>query len=41
MLKYFLDVNWASDIDERKSKTSYAFSLDSGVISWESKRNLW
>ena len=38
MFKGFLDVYWVGDIDERKSTRSYAFTLRSGVISWEIKK---
>ena len=38
MLKGFSDADWAGDTDERKSTTGYAFTIGSGVISWETKK---
>ena len=34
----FADANWAGDVDTRRSTTGYVFFLNSGVISWNSKR---
>ena len=34
----YLDVNWANDIDERKSKSRYILLLNNGAISWRSKK---
>ena len=34
----FVDVNWAGDIDQRRSKSGYVFSLFGGAVSWMSKR---
>ena len=30
----YSDANWASDKDERKSTSGYAFILRGGVVSW-------
>ncbi|XP_040987831.1 secreted RxLR effector protein 161-like [Juglans microcarpa x Juglans regia] len=37
-LKGYSDADWASDKDERKSTTGYAFMLSGGAISWCSKK---
>ena len=37
-LRGYFDANWASDRDERKSTTGYAFLLSGVVISWCSKK---
>ena len=34
----FADANWAGNVDTRCSTTGYIFFLNSGVISWNSKR---
>lgn len=34
----YCDADWASDIDERRSTTGYIFLLQSGAISWNTKR---
>lgn len=34
----YCDADWASDIDERRSTTGYLFTLQSGAISWSTKR---
>ena len=34
----FTDLDWARNVDNRKSITSYAFSIVSGVITWSSKK---
>ena len=37
-LRGYSDVDWASDRDERKSTTGYAFLLNGATISWCSKK---
>jgi hypothetical protein len=37
-LRGYCDADWASDRDERKSTTGYAFLLSAGTISWCSKK---
>lgn len=37
-LEAYSDADWANDIDERKSMTGYVVMLQSGAISWSSKR---
>eukprot|EP00253_Pinus_taeda_P032251 PITA_32251 len=37
-LEGFSDSDWASNLDDRKSITGYAFSIGSGVIAWSSKK---
>ena len=32
------DLDWAGDVDSRHSTTGYCFTLDSGAISWSSKK---
>ncbi|XP_059073463.1 secreted RxLR effector protein 161-like [Cryptomeria japonica] len=34
----FIDVDWASDLDSRRSTNGYVFTLFGGAISWTSKR---
>ena len=34
----YSDVDWGSDLDERKSTSGYAFLLNNGVITWSSKK---
>eukprot|EP00253_Pinus_taeda_P028116 PITA_28116 len=34
----FSDSDWAGNVDDRRSITSYAFSIGSGVITWSSKK---
>jgi hypothetical protein len=34
----YSDSDWVGDPDDRKSTTSYAFSIGSGVVSWSSKK---
>ena len=36
----FVDFDWASDIDERRSTSGYAFRLLEGEVSWMSRRQL-
>eukprot|EP00253_Pinus_taeda_P028118 PITA_28118 len=37
-LESFSDSDWAGNLDDRNSITSYAFSIGSGVIAWSSKK---
>jgi hypothetical protein len=34
VLKAYMDVDWASDIDSRKSTSSYLVCFENGVVSW-------
>ena len=34
----FVDVDWARDLDHRRSTSGYVFNLFGGVISWMSKK---
>ncbi|XP_057844975.2 secreted RxLR effector protein 161-like [Cryptomeria japonica] len=34
----YIDSDWASLVDDRKSTSSYVFSFGSGVVSWSSKK---
>ena len=34
----FVDVDWAGDLDRRRSTSGYVFNLFGGAISWMSKR---
>jgi hypothetical protein len=34
----FVDVDWAGDLDRRRSTSRYVFNLFGGAISWMSKR---
>jgi hypothetical protein len=34
----YTDSDWASDIDDRKSTSGYCFIINSGAISWYSKK---
>ena len=34
----YSDVDWGSDLDERKSTSGYAFLLNNGAITWSSKK---
>jgi hypothetical protein len=35
----YADADWGGDLDERKSTSGYVFLLNSGVISWSSKKH--
>jgi len=37
-LKGFIDADWASDVNDRKSTFSFIFMLTGGAISWGSKK---
>ena len=37
-LKGYCHVDWASDVNDRRSTMGYAFSLGDGMVSWSSKR---
>ena len=37
-IDYFLDVEWAGDLDQRRSTSGYVFNLFGGAFSWMSKR---
>lgn len=37
-LSGFVDADWASDVDKRRSCTAYVFTMGGGAISWNSKR---
>ena len=34
----FIDVDWAGDLDHRRSTSGYVFNLSGGVIDWMSKK---
>jgi len=34
----FVDVDWAEDLDQRRSTSGYAFNLFGGAVSWMSKK---
>lgn len=34
----YIDSNWASDIDNEKSTSTYTFNLGSTTIAWNSKK---
>ena len=36
----FIDVDWAGDLDQRRSTSEYVFSLFGGAISWMSKKQV-
>ena len=38
MLVGFIDLDWASDPDDRKSTACYVFSLGSGPVTWACKK---
>ena len=37
-IRGFDDVDWAGDLDQRRSTSGYVFSLFGGAVSWMSKR---
>lgn len=37
-LRGFVDADWASDVNDRKSTSGYVFMLAGGAISWSSKK---
>ena len=37
ILEGYVDVNWASDLDGRKSKSGYLFTFVGGAVSWQSR----
>ena len=37
-LKAYTDVDWATNIDDRKSTSSEAFSLGKRLVTWTSKK---
>ena len=37
-MRGYSNANWASDIDEHKSTSGYAFVLGGGIVSWCSKK---
>ena len=37
-IRGFIDVDWAGDLDQRRSTSGYVFSLFGGAVSWMSKR---
>ena len=37
-LTNFSDLDWAGNPDDRRSTSSYAFHIGSGVVSWISKK---
>ena len=36
----FVDVDWAGDLDQRRSTSGYVFSLFGGAISWMRKKQV-
>ena len=34
----FVDVDWAGDLDQRRSTSGYVFCLFGGAINWMSKK---
>ena len=34
----FVDVEWAGDLDQRRSTSGYVFNLFGGAVSWMSKK---
>ena len=32
------DSNWAEDLDDRQSTSGYIFMINSGMISWQTKK---
>ena len=37
-IRGFVDVDWARDMDQRRSTSGYVFSLFVGAVNWMSKR---
>ena len=37
-IRCFVDVDWAGDLDQRRSKSGYVFNLFGGAVSWMSKK---
>ena len=37
-IRGYVDLNWAGDVDRRRSTSAYVFTLFGGAISWMSKR---
>jgi hypothetical protein len=38
VLHRFVNTNWASDVNNRKSTSSFIFMLGGNVVSWSSKK---
>jgi hypothetical protein len=38
LLVGFTNLDWADDLDDQKSTTSYLFSLGSGPVTWACKK---
>jgi len=34
----FIDVDWAGNVDQRRSTSGYVFNLIGGAMSWVSKK---
>lgn len=39
-LRAFCDINYAGDLNDRKSTSGFVYSLSSAVVSWSSKKQL-
>ena len=37
-IRGFVDVDWAGDLDQRRSTSGYVFNLFGGAVSWMSKK---
>jgi hypothetical protein len=35
---YYVDADWASDVNDRRSTTGYVFLISGGAVSWSSKK---